>query len=38
MSETSLNGKCGIEAFGSFQNNLANELIYIGDLFPDKLP
>ena len=34
MNETSLNAKCGIEGFSSFQNNLAHELGYIGTLFP----
>ena len=38
MSETSLNAKCGIEGFSLFQNNLAHELGYIGDLFLHKLP
>ena len=33
MSETSLNGKCGIEGFSSFQSVLAHDLVYWGS-FP----
>ena len=38
MSETSLNAKCRIKGFSSFQNNLARELGYIGAFFAHKLP
>ena len=37
MSETSLNAKCGIEGFSPFQNNLAHEFAYSGDILPRKL-